>query len=288
LDWKLDKGFATLGCTYNNLAGEATANLVVRYLDAQDIERQIESKFTPIITDKGSWYQDGSAYSITLPIPPDVQITVAYVTCRLSDYLCGSVWFDQLRLYETSNPGDNLLDNPGFEIAGNGDDDVFDSWYDNPSNPDDQIIRDTQTKFSGNASCQLYRPHYPPPEYTNNFVLQYVEDDIEPGNTYILEGYMRGEKIESFILENNYSWSHQVYDHYCQHKDCPGVNLYGYTYSYPAPLMDWLWSINYPHRWWVHNALMPYLKIGHTGANPGTDYYPLADLYPAEPSKGEE
>jgi len=39
---------------------------------------------------------------------------------------------------------------------------------------------------------------------------------------------------------------------------------------------------------WVHDALMPYLKIGHLGANPGTDYYPLNDLYPVEPSKGEE
>jgi hypothetical protein len=122
----------------------------------------------------------------------------------------------------------------------------------------------------------------------NNFVQQFVGEHIQPGNTYILEGYMRGEDIEAFTFENSYSWSHQVYERYCQHWDCPGVNLYGYTYSYPAPIMDWLWSINYPHRWWVHNALMPYLKIGHTGASPGTNYHPLNDLYPIEPSKGEE
>jgi len=37
-----------------------------------------------------------------------------------------------------------------------------------------------------------------------------------------------------------------------------------------------------------HESGMAYLKIGHKGAPPGKDFYPLEHLYPIEIGKGEE
>jgi hypothetical protein len=96
---------------------------------------------------------------------------------------------------------------------------------------------------------------------------------------------MRAQDVESYVFNNCYNWTHQLYERYVKNEDCPGGAYFGYCEFYPSIIQDWMWSINYPQRWWLRSIAMPYDKIGNLcGANyPG--FYPLEALYPQEAAK---
>lgn len=300
INWQVNSEhsqYTTLGTGYSNAVGEATATFYVKYkIGDEEYEKEVKfNPFHPLITNSYSWYKSDNDPYIT----PEINLTdatsviTAFVTARISGYLFGSVWFDNLSVHEEG--GDNKLENPGFEVEDPAPENTFLHWTDHihEGADHDYIIRDTDVKFGGDASCRLFRPKYPLPTYTNVFVMQDLLEDgkglpITEQHRYVLEGYMRAENIESFIFLNCYHWTHHIYNKYSEGYDCPGVVYFGYTWVYPAIIHDWLWSIDWPVTWWENENSMAYLKIGHKGGLPGLYYQPLNDLYPIEIGKLEE
>jgi len=295
IDWQLKSGFTTLGCGYSTTGNFASANFKVKYTLTENGPSTEQTVYftNNMLFSKDSWYSyDNQTYKTpAMDLTRAYSVTDAFVTARIENYIFGRFWFDDFYLHRDDSQV-NLLNNPSFELSGGGQGHTFLHWEDNICSGNEEIDfihRDSGHHFTGSYSCRFVRTQSAPSGSTNLFVIQhksdFVGDYLVPGYQYILEGYMRAQDVESYVFNNCYNWTHQLYERYAKNEDCPGGAYFGYYDFYPSIIQDWLWSINYPHRWWLKSIPMPYDKIGNLcGANyPG--FYPLEALYPQEAGK---